>query len=119
MSRSRGGSIVHDLAADAHLPGRDVLEAGDHPQRRGLAAARRPDEDDELAVGDLEVELVHGAGSVAVDLRQALELDRSHRRDSCNLVTFAAAVAAVAAPGGAAGGGSGTSPSGEGSSPRS
>jgi hypothetical protein len=29
-----------------------VFEAGDQPQQRGLAAARRADEDDELAVGD-------------------------------------------------------------------
>ena len=36
-------------------PGSDLFEPGDHPQRRRLAASRRPDEDHELAVGDLDV----------------------------------------------------------------
>jgi hypothetical protein len=70
--------VVDDLAADANRPGGDVLEPGDHPQRRGLAAARRTDEDDELAVGDVEVHLLDRARSVGVDLGQLLELDPGH-----------------------------------------
>ena len=54
------------------------LEAGDHSQRRGLAAARRADEDDELAGGDFEVELANGSGAVGIDLRQVLEGDLRH-----------------------------------------
>ena len=34
-----------------------VLEPGDQPQQRGLAAARGADEDDELAVLDVEVDV--------------------------------------------------------------
>ena len=46
----------------------DVLEAREHPQRGGLATAGGPDEDEELAVGDLEVELVHrGLGVARID----------------------------------------------------
>ena len=61
------------LLADPDLALGDLLEPGDHPQRRRLAAARGPDEDHELAVGDLEIELVDGARAVAVDLADALE----------------------------------------------
>ena len=70
--------VVHDLVADAHRAGGDVLEAGDHAERARLAAAGRADEDDELAVGDLQVELVHRPGPVGVDLRQPVELDGRH-----------------------------------------
>ena len=35
--------VVDDAAADPHGPAGDRLEACHHPQRRGLAAARRPD----------------------------------------------------------------------------
>ena len=113
--------VVHDLPADPHRPRGDVLEPGDHPQRRRLAAARRADEDDELAVLDLEVELLDGARPVGVDLGQLVELDRGHGCDSCNLVTFARrAMAAVATRAGSrAPDGSGTCRSAEASLPRS
>ena len=39
-------------------PAGDVLEPGDHAQQRGLAAAGRADQHDELAVGDLDVDAV-------------------------------------------------------------
>jgi len=42
--------VVDHPVPDTNDAGRDVLEAGDHPERRGLAAARRPDEDHELTV---------------------------------------------------------------------
>ncbi len=56
----------------------DLLEPGDHPQRGRLAAAGRADEDHELALVDHQVERVDGARPVGIDLRHALELDRSH-----------------------------------------
>jgi hypothetical protein len=40
--------------ADPDLAGADVVQPGDHPERRRLAAARRPDQDQKLAVLDLE-----------------------------------------------------------------
>ena len=52
-----GRRLVGDVAAvDDDLAAAGVLEAGDQPQQRGLAAARRADEDDELAVVDVEVD---------------------------------------------------------------
>jgi hypothetical protein len=50
--------IVHHAIADAHLATGDVLEPGDHAQRGRLAAAGWPDQADELAVLDIEVQLV-------------------------------------------------------------
>src|SRR5205814_3402568 len=50
--------IVHHPAVDADLAGGDVLEAGDHAQRGRLAAARGPDQHHELAVTDLEADVL-------------------------------------------------------------
>ncbi len=65
------------LEQDASL-GRD-LEAGEHPQRRRLAAARRAEQREELAGGDRQVDRVDG-GEVAEALADALEADRLPRR---------------------------------------
>ena len=54
MSRSRGLEVVHHPAVDLDGAGGDRFEPGDHAQKRGLAAAGRPDDDDELAVGDVD-----------------------------------------------------------------
>ena len=70
--------VVDDPIADAQRAGRDLLEPGDHPQRGGLAAARRADEDEELAFVDLQVEPVDGLEAVGVDLVDALERDAGH-----------------------------------------
>ncbi len=49
--------VVDDARRRSDLPGADLLEAGDHPQRGRLAAARGPDEHHELARLDLEGEV--------------------------------------------------------------
>ena len=57
-----GGADLRDVAAvDGDGAGGRAVEAGDQAQERGLAAAGGADEDDELAVGDVE-------GDVADDL---------------------------------------------------
>ena len=55
-----GRHVVDDVAADRDLAVRDVLEAGDHAQRRGLAAARRADQNDEFMVLDIEIDATNG-----------------------------------------------------------
>ena len=50
--------VVDPPVADVHVAARRVLQAGDHPQQRALAAARRPEEDHELVVGDVERHVV-------------------------------------------------------------
>jgi hypothetical protein len=75
------GCKVGDVApADADVAVGHLLEPGDHPQQRRLAAAGRADEDHELAVLDPQVHVVDGDGSAREDLRDVLELDLGHRR---------------------------------------
>ncbi len=50
----------HGLPADLDRPGVRLLEAADHPQRRRLAAARRTEQREERARGDLQREVVDG-----------------------------------------------------------
>jgi hypothetical protein len=71
---------VDDAVGDADLAAGDVLEPGDHPQRGRLAAAGRADQDDELAVGDLEVQVGDSLRPVRVDLRDLFESDLCHER---------------------------------------
>src|SRR5690606_22855334 len=65
--------LVDHLAADLQLPRGDVLEAGDHPQRGRLAAARGADQDHELAVADLQVHVLDGFVAVVEDLGHSVE----------------------------------------------
>ena len=66
--------VVDDAVADHDRARRQVLEPGEHAQRGALAAARRADEDEELAVRDLEREVVDGDGLVEA-LRHVVEDD--------------------------------------------
>jgi len=77
MSRSRRG-VVDAPAADRDLAVGDRLEAGEHPQRRGLARAGGADQHHELAVGDREVERADGLDA-AEALGHAVEGDRRHQ----------------------------------------
>src|SRR5690606_17562218 len=72
--------VVDDLVADVEPTVGDLLEPGDHAQRGGLAAPRRADEDDELAVLDLHVEVLDGLRAVRVPLPDPVEHDPGHRR---------------------------------------
>jgi hypothetical protein len=79
--------VGHLPRADADGSHVDVFEPGQHPQAGGLAAAGRPDEDQELAVGDLEVQLVdRGLLGTGVVARRAVISDRRHQ---CFLSSFA------------------------------
>jgi hypothetical protein len=52
--------VVDDLPADRDGAFVDVLQPGDGPQQRALAAARLAHQHGELAVGDLQVDAAHG-----------------------------------------------------------
>ena len=71
--------IVGEVAVDPKFAVGDFLEPRDHAQRRRLAAARRPDKHQELAIGDGEVERIHGDLAVVVTLGDAVEYDLGHR----------------------------------------
>jgi hypothetical protein len=51
-----GRHLGHILPVDQHAAARRQLEPGDDPQHGALAAARRPDEREALAVGDVEID---------------------------------------------------------------
>ena len=58
--RLNGGSHVTSWPWSSIRPRRRLLEAADHPEGRRLAAAGRAEEAEELAVADLEVDVVDG-----------------------------------------------------------
>ena len=64
-----GGHVVHHLAVDGQLAAADLLQARDHPQGGGLAAAGGTDQNDELPVRDLQVEVVHRQDALLRDLQ--------------------------------------------------
>src|SRR5690606_13004535 len=61
-------------AVDPDPPAARPLEAGDHPQRGRLAAAARPEQREELAAVDREIEAADGR-QLAEALRDRLQLD--------------------------------------------
>ena len=71
--------VVDHAVADPQHAARDVLETGNHPERRRLAAPGRSDEHHELTVGDLQVEPRYRLRPVGVDLANSLERDCGHR----------------------------------------
>ena len=82
MSRSFGGTSLTTRSPMRIVPAGDLLQARDHPQRRALAAAGRPDQDDELPVGDLQTYPIHGSNTVGVDLHHFFQDDFRHGASS-------------------------------------
>ena len=69
-----GRHVVDALAVDEHVARGNVLQAGDHAHRRGLTAARRANEDDELLVVNGEVEVLYSEHTVLGNLKVVLLL---------------------------------------------
>ena len=67
----------HVALAEKDAAAGRLLHAGDHIHRRRLAAAGRPEQRHELAVGDFEVHRLQ-RGEVAECLGEVLEVDRAH-----------------------------------------
>ncbi len=53
-----GIDVIDDLVVDADFARGDRFQSRDHAQEGRLATARGPDDDDELAVVDLDVDTV-------------------------------------------------------------
>ena len=68
---------VDDAVTDPDRAGVRFLEARHRAQRGALAAARRPEQDEELVVVDLQAEIVHGHDG-AEALRHPFEGDLAH-----------------------------------------
>ena len=63
-----GAARQRVLAVERHLAGVRPVEAGDDPQQRGLARPRRPEQRQQLAVGDLQIDAVErGEGAEPLD----------------------------------------------------
>ena len=75
----RWGKARDVAAADRQAAARNVFEARHHAQQRGLAAARWPDEDAELAVRNVEVDGIDDLNA-AEALVHVLEPDVGHNR---------------------------------------
>ena len=73
-SRRYGRHVGDVLAGQEDLARVRHQESAEHAQRRGLAAAGRPEDREELAREDVEIEVVHGDLAGRIDLR-----DRAQR----------------------------------------
>ena len=104
-----GRAIRHILPAEQHAAARGPFEARDHAQTRGLARPGRPEQREELAAPDVEVDCVDGDERAEM-LRHAVQPDahvtggrtRAGAPDRRGLLhgcaTIAARLAARAAP---------------------
>ena len=70
--------IVDDLAVDLHGAVGDVLQTRDHAQGGGLAAAGGTDQNDQLAVLDVEIEVEDRLHVVVIDLVYMLYIQLCH-----------------------------------------
>jgi hypothetical protein len=78
--------VVHHAPVDGDAAAGDVFQPGEHAQQRRLAAARRPDQHHELAVGDVERDAVQDFGFSEVFF-DFLKCDRSHQLFTAPLVS--------------------------------
>ncbi len=63
-----GWAVLDRLPVEEDLAARRVLEAGDQPQQRDLAAARRDEQGQELTWREAQVAVDDGAGTLASDV---------------------------------------------------
>ncbi len=73
-----GRNVVDALAVDENVAAGDFLEARDHAERGGFAAAGRADEHDEFLVADFEVGGIDGCDAAGVDLGHVFEENLCH-----------------------------------------
>ena len=85
--RFAGGTYVTSLPCEQDAARGRLLEAGDHAQRRRLAAARRAEQREELALADPQVEIVDD-GHVAEALGHAVEHDVSVVCFECHTIVL-------------------------------
>jgi hypothetical protein len=70
--------LVDDTAVDPDRSVGKILQAGDHPQGRGLSTAGRTDENDELAVIHMKIDAMDGR-CPAISLDDAVKCDGRHQ----------------------------------------
>jgi hypothetical protein len=72
-----GRQVVDDAVLDPDLAAGDALEPRHHPQKRRLSAARRADQHDELAIGDVDRDAMQHVGRPEA-LGDVLDFYRTH-----------------------------------------
>ena len=65
--------VVYDLVADSQLAARDLLQTRNHAERRGFAAARRADQNNELFIVNFQVEVVDDLDVARIDFFYMLQ----------------------------------------------
>src|SRR6266516_7019428 len=70
--------LRHVAVADRDRAARALLEPRDHPEQRRLPATRRADKHHELAVSDVECNLVDRLDAVRINLGDGIQLDPAH-----------------------------------------
>ena len=86
--------VGHVLVVEQHLPFRGDFKPGDHPHGRRLAAAGRPDKDDEFAILCGEREILDG-DNLAIALPQVTKLYLGHWRSPPTAACVRKSVAAL------------------------
>ena len=76
-----GLQVIDDLTIDFQRAFGDVLQAGDHPQSGGLAAAGRSDKDHKFLVFDFQVEVMDCRDFIVIDL---FDIDQFY---TCHTIT--------------------------------
>src|SRR5205823_6426424 len=71
--------VAYHFAADENLTAADVLESGNHSQRRGLATAGWANQGHEFLVGDFQIHVLHCVKHGPVVLVQLSKADRCHQ----------------------------------------
>lgn len=85
LPQSRDGKLADIPPVQANLPLGGIQQAIHHFQKGGFAAARRPQDDHQLARLHGKTALLHSRlGTVGKAQRYPLELDGAHLRVSCN-----------------------------------
>lgn len=73
----RIGLIDHPVT-DLHRAFGNILKPCDHAQKRGFAAAGGADQNDELAIPDVDIDVVHGAHAAMIILANLTDFYRGH-----------------------------------------
>ena len=72
--------VVHQTIADVQFAFRNLFKTRDHTERRGLAAARRTDQNDELLVLDIQAEVGNSGHVAGVNLVDVVKLQARHSK---------------------------------------
>ncbi len=82
-----GRKVVHQAVADQDVAAALALQPRHRAQGGRLAATRRPEQHDELAVAHVQADVVYGARAAGENFDQVLDADFSHQRLTAPKVT--------------------------------